>query len=257
MILEIENDFKQKIMTMSFKEPVVVDSKASFTEWKQAWLKELASWHSPYKLLLNCSNLRIVHYEGIKGDFDLFYQFFKGFFLRKAVAFGFEGNTSSDIFPFECKETYEEACEAIGIRANKTPVDPKDFRGQIQIENDFRQHVMELSFASPVAIDTIEHVQTLKSKVMNNLMQWHSKWNLLIDCHQLTIAEDMHAPFMDSLNYFKAFFMSTMIGYSPKNPNETYPFKVYRSRHRAVTQLERIGAMSGNEAHCQSKKSGS
>ena len=242
---------------MSFKDTVVIDSKASFSVWKQAWIKELANWHSPYKLLLDCSNLKIVSYEGIEADFDLFYQFFKGFFLRNAVAFGLEDKTIADLFPFDCKTNYEEACDAIGIRTRKSPVDPKDFRGQIQIENDFRQHVMELSFASSISIENYEQIETLKSKIMNNLMQWHSKWNLLIDCHHLSIADEMHDPFMISLNYFKAFFMSTVIGYSPKNPNENYPFKVYRSRHRAVIQLEKIGAMSGNEAHCQSKKSGS
>ena len=37
-------------------------------------------------------------------------------------------------------------------------------------------------------------------------------------------------------------------------PQETYPFKVFRSRHRAAAELESEGLFSGEDADCQSRK---
>jgi hypothetical protein len=254
MKLEIENDFRQKIMTMSFAEQALVDSKASLDAWKQAWLKELSSWHSPYKLLLNCESLKISAWDNVEKDLELFFKFFKGFFLRKVVAYNTEHLEFSELPVDGIAKDFDEACDKIGVRVKKASADPTDFRGKIHIENDFRAHVMELTFTTEAAVESLEHVEIIKSKITNNLMQWHSKWNLLIDCHNLAWKEGFEEEFSRMEKHFSGLFMTTLIGYSPLSADQKYPFKVYRSRHKAVTQLERIGALSGNEAHCQSTK---
>lgn len=43
-------------------------------------------------------------------------------------------------------------------------------------------------------------------------------------------------------------------GINPLEGKENYPFAVYRSRHRAVAQLEKGGITSGDDANCQSRK---
>lgn len=251
MKLEIENDYRQKVMAMAFASPTTIDSKTALNAWKQAWLGELSSWHSPYKLLLNCENLQLTPYEGIEQDLELFFKFFKGAFLRKIVAYNLAPLTE-DLLPVEVAPNLAVAAEKIGIRTRKQPSGVSDFRSQIHLENDFRAHVMELSFSTETHIGSEEELAVLKSKITNNLMQWHSKWNLLVDCTRLSIAAELENSFIKMAQHFSGLFMLTVIGYSPKSPKDLYPFKVYRSRHKAVTHLERVGALSGNEAHCQS-----
>src|SRR5690606_2603525 len=109
---------------------------------------------------------------------------------------------------------------------------PSDFRSAIQIQNHFRQHVMEVGLAGPVVISETEQVQILRSKIMNNLTQWHSKWSLLFDCTNLEIDPATHPQWELMFRAFRGFFMKDVVGYSPKGPKETYPFPVYRARHR-------------------------
>lgn len=254
MKLEFENDFRQKIMVQSFSEPFSIESTSDVDDWKAIWTKELSSWHSPYKLLLNCTGLTVSDDAKVKQKLDLMFQYFKGFFLKKTVAFTTSEHASHEHLPFEVVQSEEEAYKQIGIRQKKGASEAKDFRSRIQIENDFRAHVMELSFLPETEINSAAEVATLKSKITNNLMQWHSKWNLMIDCTNLKIAPDQGDALIRSLEYFKGFFMLQIVGYSPSAPKETYPFETFRSRHKAVLKLERVGALSGNEAHCQSTK---
>ena len=48
--------------------------------------------------------------------------------------------------------------------------------------------------------------------------------------------------------------MKKAIGYSPKGIKESYPFEVFRARHRAAAALEAEGAFSGDAADCKSRK---
>jgi len=48
--------------------------------------------------------------------------------------------------------------------------------------------------------------------------------------------------------------MKSIMGINPLEAKENYPFPVYRSRHRAVAQLEKGGVTSGDDANCQSRK---
>jgi hypothetical protein len=115
--------------------------------------------------------------------------------------------------------------------------------------------VVELSFSADAVIDTKEKLQTLRSKLTNNLMQWHSAWSLLIDCTHLEIAAELHADWELMLKFFRGFFLKEVLGYSPKSKELTYPFQVYRARHNAAGRLEGEGLFSGEDADCKSRKS--
>ena len=147
----------------------------------------------------------------------------------------------------------EEAAIEAGIRQPKTR-EPTDFRSSIQLQNHFQQHTVEMSFSIPVVIDQKAQVQTLKSKLMNNLMQWHSKWSLLVDCANLEVAPVVHEDFEKMLATLRGFFLKQAVGYAPRIAKENYPFEVYRVRHRAAAVLEGEGNFSGDKADCKSRK---
>lgn len=254
MKLEFEHHYQGKYLEMSFAQPTSLSTEKDVTDWRQSWLQGLSSWHSPYKAIIDASNLTIVSAEDqdLKGAFSRMEKLLSGFFLKKAVVYGLDPSLKS-LLPFEIASSREEAFAMAGIRSAK-PRTPGDFRSQIQIQNHFRQHVVEISFAEPVIMDGDEQVRILKDKITNNLMQWHSSWNLLIDCQNLEIVEAIHPKLESMLTFFRGFFLKDVLGYSPKNKECRYPFKVYRSRHNAAGRLENEGNVSGGDANCQTRK---
>lgn len=251
-MIEIENNFQQKIMTQRFIAPTTLGSAAAVQAWRADWLKALTSWHSPYKAVIDVTHLTLAGGDDTKKALDVMFRFFKGFFLREVVAFGKRDGQGHDLLPFTVFDDAEAAYAEVGLRQPKTR-DPADFRATIQLQNHFQTHVVELNFAAPVIISTPAQVATLKSKLMNNLMQWHSKWSLLVDCTNLEVTTDVHADFDTAFKALRGFFMKTVIGYAPKGSKETYPFPVYRARHKAAAALEGEGNFSGDKADCKSK----
>lgn len=254
MNIEFENNFQLKYMVQRFPAPTLIDTPAAVQEWRQAWLQALGSWHSPYKAVVDCSKLSLpADDEAIRKALDVMLRFFKGFHLRDAVGFGLAADSGHEALPFPVLATEDEAFVTAGIRQPKTR-EASDFRSTIQLQNHFQTHVVELSFLEPVRIAQKEQVQTLKSKLMNNLMQWHSKWSLLIDCTNLEIDAAVDRDFDLLFRALRGFFLKTAVGYAPRSPKETYPFDVYRARHRAVAILEGEGNFSGDKADCQSRR---
>lgn len=254
MNVKFEHDYQQKIMFVSFPEPTVIRGDGDVMALRQAWLKALSSWHSPYKALIDGTNLKLEgDKEELTDSFARMEKFLKGFFLKKAILWGLSSSDMSICIPFEYHLREEEALTGIGIR-QRPGAEPTDFRSTIQIQNHFAQHVMELGFSTPVVVDSMEKITTLKSKITNNLMQWHSKWNLLVDCSNFELDPAMAEEFQRMERFFKGFFLKQILGYSPKGPKESYPFVVYRARHNAAGRLENEGKSSGDQADCRSKK---
>lgn len=252
MKIIFENDFQQKIMSQRFEEPTALQSAADVREWRQQWTQQLKSWHSPYKSLIDCTNLQVGDDPAIAEELSRMGKFLTGFFLKNAAGFGLDVNASSLFFPIF--PTVDEAAQAVGVRSPRQPQEAKDFRASIVLTNYFQQHVMELSFSQPTLIHEAAQLDILRSKIMNNLMQWHSKWSLLVDCSNLEFGPGMADGFSQIERALKGFFLKKILGYSPKGPKETYPFDVYRARHNAAGRLEAEGQFSGEEANCNSRK---
>jgi len=251
--IDFEHDYQHKLMTQSFKEPTVLATLADVQSWRSAWMGALSSWHSPYKVLVDCRNLEVSTTPEVLQAVDLMVKFFNGFFLRKIVGYGAAEDRGYDRLPFPVLASADAAAIELGVRTPKDRA-PSDFRSTIQLQNHFQQHVVELNFSEPVLLLTKEQLQVLRSKLMNNLMQWHSKWSLIIDCTNLEVAPEAVAEFTNILTALKGFFMKKAIGYSPKGAKETYPFDVFRARHRAAAALEAEGTFSGDDADCKSRK---
>ncbi len=253
MNLTIDNDFQHKVMTQTFTSPTTLNTLADVQAWRAIWFGGLTSWHSPYKLLVDCTQLTVGPDPAVAQALDVMVRFFNGFFLRKVVGFGLRPEQGHASLPFPVEATLDDAATAIGIRTPQARV-PSDFRSQIQLQNHFQQHTVEMNFSDPVVLATAEQVGILRSKLTNNLMQWHSKWSLLIDCTNLEVGPEAVPHLERMFTVLKGFFLKETIGYSPKAAKETYPFPVYRARHRAAAVLEGEGNFSGDKADCKSRQ---
>lgn len=256
MKLTSESDYKAKVLFLSFEKRCVIEDSSGVKLFQNEWLKTLKSWHSPYKALIDCSNLSLEpKTENLSKDFEKLKKFLERFFLRKAVAYGLNKSSQNLGFPFPVCETKEEALKALGVRdlLNRT-FDKSNFRSLIAFDNHFKDETIELSFLSDIHLKDKKDLLTLKSKLMNNLMLWHSKWNLLIDCSKFKIDGPLFEEFSLLEKYFKGFFLKEIVGYSPCLPKENYPFPVYRSRHKAVLNFSEAGRGEGDIANCSSRK---
>jgi len=254
MNIEFDNDFQQKIMRFRFSEPTTLATKKDVLQWRARWMEGLKTWHSPYKALIDCSNLTVAGAaDEMKAELERMLRFFEGFFLKKAAGFGRADGRGHELLPFEVCASEDEGAAAIGIRTKHVGPVADDFRGLIQLQNHFRQHTVELNFAAPAILDSKIKLGELRSKLTNNLMQWHSKWNLLIDCTNLEFAAELHDEFKAMEKFFRGVFLKQVIGYSPRGPKESYPFEVFRARHNAAARLESEGGFSGDDANCKSR----
>ena len=85
-------------------------------------------------------------------------------------------------------------------------------------------------------------------------MLWHSAWHLLIDCSKLRIEESLFEDFSLLKKSLKGFFLKEVVGYNPATAKESYPFSVYKSRHKAVLDFEKAGTSEGDMANCSTRK---
>lgn len=259
MKLTFENDFQKKFMIQTFEDDVVFDGKKSLLTWKSKWLEALSKWHSPYKCIVHLPKVGGFAEEAAKEEFHneakKLIQFFKGFFLIKIVGVYKSENIDEirELFPFEVVENFEMACEKAGYRLQKLSKAAATLREQIKIENHFRQQVVEMSFDPNTVIQKKSDIAIVKAKLTNNLMQWHSPWNLLIDFDNLEVSEGLEEEINSLIRYLKGFFLKSVTGYGIKGDLTYIPFKIYKSRHKAVALLEREGNFSSDEANCSSR----
>lgn len=254
-MIKVENNLQFKYMVQTI-ETKVLGNKAQVLEWRQKWMEELKKWHSPYRLLIDCTKLQTIS-EEVQADVANMFRFYRGLHLQKAAYFGpkVPGLDQIDFLKHFANE--EEAQGFLRIKArNKILGADAGFRDQIQIQNHFRQQVMEVSFANPVKLDTPQKLELLKSKMSNGLMQWHSHWNLLVDCKNLDFEPSLEEKFDLFIKFFKGFFLQQVKGYSPHTRKAFYPFEVRLSRHQAAAELKDANSakISGDTANCSDRK---
>ncbi len=253
MVLQLESDFQKKILFISFPPETVLSELSQVESWQKQWSEPLKAWHSPYKALIDCSSLSIkANSPEIHQALSRMLAFFSKFFLRKAVGWGLRTDSGLEQAPFEIVSTQDEALALLGIREQVSRA-VSDFRSLIHFDNHFEQKNVELSFAEPVSL-TKDKMLILKSKLTNNLMLWHSGWSLLIDCTNLEIPEEDWADFDRLVKFLKGFFLEDFIGYVADKKGKTYPFPVFRSRHKAAAQLKPKVIESGRDANCANRK---
>ena len=251
MKLNFESHYQERVLLVRFDESTVLRSREDVLQWKSEWLLALKTWHSPYKALVDCSNLTIET-EALQLELARFFTLLKGLFLQKILGVGFAAENGHAWLPFQVLDDEEDAYVQIGMRRARVRLS-EDFRSLLQFDNHFQTHTMELRFLDPVTIDSAEKIQILKDKLLANLRLWHSHWNLLIDCQQLQIEASQDEAWANLMKFFKGFFLKELVGYN-KKPDQRLPFRGFRARHRAAAVLESEGIFSGAEANCQSRK---
>ena len=264
--LKIENEFRTRVMAMSFANDYTITSKQDITAWRESWTKALSAWHTPYKALIDCRNLHIIvsakkasdreaKEKEIRQGFRVMIAALKGFFLKNAIGYGYIKAQGHDILPFEVYPTKDQASEKLGIRPPRVLTGSElSLREAIALENRFAEQVVEVTFRQLSVFKDKKDIELLRSKLTNNLMQWHSSWNLLVDCGQLEIDRSLDGPVHNMEKALKGFFLKQFIGYNPKTDPRDYPFKVYRSRHKALAQLQIETDLSQGQTNCVSRQ---
>ncbi len=253
--IEFEHDYQKKIMIQTFPERERIQDAVFLSAWRSQWMKELSGWHSPYKVLIEGRGSQLeLDVDGLK-TLGRMFDFFSAVHMRKAIAVDLilAADLSAADLPFTLASSREEADTLIGVRSKRVVGAGADFRSLIQIENHFRQQVMEVTFEGDVCFDSEEKLAIFRSKISNQLMQWHSSWNLLIDCAKADIAEELLPAFGTHLRALKGFFLKEIVGYGAKADDRNWPFKVYRARHRAAAALESEGLFDAAVANCASR----
>src|SRR4051812_26101552 len=114
-------------MRQSFAEATNLASAADVQAWRSAWMGALGSWHSPYKVLVDCAELKVGDDEKVVKALDLMVKFFNGFFLRKIVGYNRREDHGHERLPFPVLPSEEEGSAEDGIRTRNERV-ATDFR---------------------------------------------------------------------------------------------------------------------------------
>lgn len=250
--LIFEPDFKSKILFIHFEVGSHLEKQEDVLSMREQWMQALKAWHAPYKALINCDHLTIIPSEGTAKALKIMGKILSGLYLKKAACFKDGAKDSIGLMPFDAFNSEEEASAFLNIRSPKKPTGGKDFRSLITLDAHFKDQVIEMSAVEPICFDEKSKITALKEKILNHLMQWHSGWNLVIDCQNITFDQSLEADVKKLIKVLKGVFMKQIIGYGSRQNN--YPFDVYLSRHKAMTFLEQEHFTSGDEANCKSRK---
>lgn len=252
--IEFENHFSARVIIIIFPNGYRVQSEEDIANIKNAWTKNLKSWHSPYTCLFDLRDFQIS--TELEQLFDKLIHFFKNFFMRKIIGFYDEKSTNINV-KFDTVVGIENASAQTGLSRGKGfEKNITDLRSKIQIDNDFNAHVMEINFLGDTKFLTSSDIHILKSKLQNILMLWHTPYSVMLNCVNCTFSEEAKNEFPKLERFLKGFFCKTVIGYAPKANKESYPFPVFRSRHLAAASLEHNGLESGEIANCSTRKIG-
>ena len=250
--IDFDHDLQHKLMQQRFAAGSVLHDVEAVRLWRQQWMAQLSSWHTPYKALIDCQHLTLSDDAQLKDALATLLTFMQKLFLRKVVGFNRQESCHHELLPFAVLATEAEARQELGLRTQAQPRGD-DIRSQIVIQNHFRQQVVELSFSMPFVLDDDNKLAVLRSKLTNNLMQWHSKWSLLIDCSNFSIDAAYRQPFAALEVFLQRYFLQKIVGYNRKGGKQDFPFSAFRAKHKAALQLEQNTAVAGDEAHCRTR----
>ena len=252
--IKFEHHLKEKVMEILFPEGYTLSSLDDLENLKKQWSDNLKKWHSPYSCLMDCRKLTVE--PSLASDFEKIIAFFSKFFMKKIVGFGLVDSGPYPHIPFPVIATYEEALVALGMGKGTGGLerDLTQLRSRIQIDNDFNAHVMEISFLAPTDFLTRGDIETLKSKIQNILLQWHTPYSIIFNVSNVTFSQEASTAFASVERFLKSFFCQNIVGYGAAPNTGSFPFPMYRARHQAAARLSHQGLGSGDVANCSSKK---
>lgn len=243
--LEFEPDFGRKVLWITFSSPTVMHQKEQWQDLKSRWCQELKLWHTPYKVLLDMSLVTFGsnHQDQLK-SLQRTLQFFKGFHLKKAVIYGLPYDQDLPCANFMQKQA---AMDYLGLRSSQSslPSNQEDhrklFRSSLVIYNHLQENTVELVLSQQTPLLTDWHVELIRSKLTNNLMQLHGSWWLLIDVSLVDqLSDSSLKPLRRMIRFFQGFFMVGAVAYG-KVFNSSFDEKLrfFKTKHRALNDLKK------------------
>lgn len=247
--IEFENHFSARVIEILFPEGCFIRTREHLQFLKTKWQANLKSWHTPYTCVFDLRNFHVD--ENLNSDFIKLLKFFEKFHMKKIIGFKVENSLLPEGIFFDVFASYDEAIQHTGLaKGAGLTRNVANLRDRIVIENDFHAHVMEISFLTETNFDTKADIQILKSKIQNILRLWHTPYSVLFNCVNLKFSDEAKKSFLPVEKFLKGFFCKEILGYSPCDSKDNYPFFTYRSRHVAAGKLESIGAQAGDSARC-------
>ncbi len=248
MKIHFENHFSDRLMEITFDEDATIETPAHFLEVHRRWSDNILGWHTPYSCLVHLGGLSVA--PPFEREFSRMLSLFRGFHMRKIVAVtaGLELSEENKATLQKCgfdaiASSREEALEVMGFRGRSgAPLDDGSVRKRIRIENFFEDHYMELTFTAPTNLHTQDDVLELRTRIEYAIHQWHSEYQVILDCSNLTVSPETFSEFEKLQTFLHAFFCKGFFGHSPKE-GENYPFKTFLARHLALETIARRSAV--------------
>lgn len=262
MNFDFEPDFQKKILYIRLKQPFRLSTPNEWQSLKTSWCHALKMWHTPYKACIDLSHMNVTSEDPklMKPLFRMI-DFFNGFYLKKAVIFGFK---YSGELPLKNLSSVDEALIELGVRVKGSfkRSSHDDFRSLIQIENHMSDQIVELSFADQVSLNSHSQINVLRSKLTNNLMHWHQSWCLLIDSSLITeIHPHTLKPLIQMIQFFKGFYMSAALSYGNSSLTKAIQAELAeyitftRTKHLALRGLKNTRLSDKSQPHKLDKPS--
>ena len=102
--LIFESDYRSKVLYVSFEEGSCIKESRDVQDMQKQWFKALSSWHSPYKALIDCTNLLFdcdKETDKISDELTKFFKLLSKFFLKKSAGFGRFEEKHHELLPFQ------------------------------------------------------------------------------------------------------------------------------------------------------------
>lgn len=239
-LFEFHNNFKQRLMEISFPNPIRFAEPAVLYQLRTAWIDNLRHWESPYNCLVDCRNIEEVDTQQ-RDCLQRLVEQMRDMFMKRVVGWVDDFSQISDetraALPFEVLEGYGDSLDRLGIRHPCLCCSPRaELRSRILIENDFEQQSIELSFVGAVDFSQVEDFAVLQAKLETNLYLWHTGYAVLINCENFRIAPELHDSFAQLEYFLRGFFCRGIMGYGGGS-RLRLPFPACRTREDALRAL--------------------
>ncbi len=230
------NHFRERVMEVQCPNGLILNSEPDLTHLKNLWQQNILEWHTPYKCLADFSNLDID--PSLFPSFMRAIKHLRAFFMTDLVVVSGTPEQTEMLnamaLPAKIVPNPEDARKTIGLlKACRSPSENiSAFAGLIHFVNHFDNGVMELSFASPVRMETDEDTDELLEALEGNILRWHRAYALIVDTDLLEDTPTARAALTRATCLARGFFCVDVQGYGLER--KTFPLPIQRTRHKAL-----------------------
>jgi hypothetical protein len=255
------NHFRERVMEIRCPNGLFLHSEANLTHLKNLWQQNILEWHTPYKCLVDFSNLDIT--PSLHASFLRAIKHLRAFFMTELILIsGTPEQTNlfkTMALPAKIIEDELEARKVSGLEKSRRSSfeNASEFSGQIHFVNHFDTGIMELSFSAPVRMETDEDTDELLEALEGNILRWHRAYALVVDTDLIEDTPTARAALTRAACLARGFFCVDVQGFGVENKGFSLP--VQKTRHRALEQcldsLKQRSAHIKTSSHCYQESS--